>query len=131
MFRERCSHSVSFVSGDGKGSFFNSKLKRHYLYSLSRYFFVRIYFCLKCNLLASHPSSSPHVSVAYGRHQVLSYLAKIGCAVCQNYVYSVHTVNYVVESFIMAVFHSFKIYLLEFFSFWIYSRCGVGVICNV
>jgi hypothetical protein len=38
---------------------------------------VHIYFHFKCNLLSSHPSSSLHVSVVYGHHQVLSYLLKI------------------------------------------------------
>jgi hypothetical protein len=41
------------------------------------YHVFHIYFCLKCNLLSSHPSSTLHVSAVYGHHQVSSILLKL------------------------------------------------------
>jgi hypothetical protein len=41
------------------------------------YHLFYIYFCFKCNLLSSHPSSTLHILAVYGHHQVSSVLLKL------------------------------------------------------
>jgi hypothetical protein len=53
--------------------------------------FVHIYFCLKCYLLSSYPSSSVRVSAIYGHHRVSSiFLKLLYCTSC--YTLRVNTI---------------------------------------